>query len=109
MQTGVWRTSLTVHLQNRSDRPRELRRLLSQRRRRPGTLLVASRETLRRRPDFNVSRAAETEWEESAKKNYTVQMMDHTSPLPPSVGRGNEQSAGQTCSQHQEHAKHTSL
>lgn len=61
--------SLTVDLQDGSDRPCELLRLLGERGRSPGTLLVARREALRRRSDFNVSGAAETE-KESAVTNY---------------------------------------
>lgn len=51
------RRSLTVDLQDGSDRPRELLRLLGQRGRGPGTFLVAGGQCLRRRPHFDVSRA----------------------------------------------------
>lgn len=53
--------SLTVDLQDGSDSPCELLRLLGERGRGPGTLFVARRETLRRRADFNVSGAAKRE------------------------------------------------
>lgn len=61
--------SLTVDLQDGSDSPCELLRLLGERGRSPGTLLVARREALRRRSDFNVSGAAKREREESAVTN----------------------------------------
>ncbi len=59
-------SSLTVDLQDGSDRPRELLRLLGKRGRSPGTLLVTGRNALRRRPDFYVSRAAKRVKDESA-------------------------------------------
>lgn len=55
--------SLTVDLQDGSDSPCELLRLLGERGRSPGTLFVARRETLRRRSHFNVSGAAKRDKE----------------------------------------------
>lgn len=61
-------SSLTVHLQDGSDSPCELLRLLGERGRSPGSLLVASRDALRRRTDLYISGAAKEQKDESAVK-----------------------------------------
>lgn len=69
----AWRRaerSLTVDLQDGSDSPCELLRLLGERGRSPGAFLVTRREALRRRPDFNVS-GAEKHKKNDCKKAQT--------------------------------------
>lgn len=72
MRVGEQRrlSSLTVDLQDGSDGPGELLRLLGERGRSPGSLLVARREGLRRRSDFNVPGAAKRQTDTSAVKDY---------------------------------------
>lgn len=60
--------SLTVDIQDGSDSPSELLRLLGECGRRPRAFLVAGSETLRRRPDFDVSGAANRDKDESEVK-----------------------------------------